>query len=137
MDTTITKTERIRKLFSWILAAMLLLSFISSFINNKYLLIIGLVLMMIAFSLGIPYGLFMRGLTKIERIIIFAMSFVLLIRFSFSLHHWKGAGIAQIALIVPMIIFIYVAFKMPGKLKFEFPFLLLMAIFALLSFFGI
>ncbi len=137
MDQAITKIEKIRRSISWILAAMLIIGLLSSFINLKYVLIIGLVMMMLTFIMGIFYGLFMKGLTKIERIIIFTMSLILLIRYEFSIQHWKGAGIAHIALIIPMLLFIYVSFKMPGKLKFEFPFVLLMALFALLSFFGL
>jgi hypothetical protein len=137
MNQAITGIEKMRKLISWILAAMLIIGLLSSVINLKYILIIGLVMIMLAFMMGTFYGLFMKGLSTIERIIIFAMSLILLIRFIFSVQHWKGAGIAQIALIIPMLLFIYVSFKMPGKLKFEFPFILLMAIFALLSFFGI
>jgi hypothetical protein len=126
-----------RLIISWIITGLLLAGVVFSLFNIKFILITGLILVLSAFLFGCIYALLIKGLSKVERLVIFLMSFIQLIGFVFRIQHWKGAGIANMALIVPIGLFIYITFKMEGKLKHEFPFLSVMAFLALLTFFGI
>ena len=127
--------ERLRSRLSWILSIFLVIGVVFSLINSKQIMIIGGYLVLVGFLFGIIYGLLIRGLSKIERLIVFLMSFILLIHFVFRVHHWEGIRYTHMALIIPMGLFVFITFKKDGKLKYEFPFMLVMAILALLSFF--
>ncbi len=127
--------ERLRSRLSWILSIILVIGVVFSLISSSPIMIVGRYLVLVGFLLGIFYSIFIKGLSRIERWIVFLMSFILLIQSAFRLHHWEGIMYTHIALIIPMGIFIYISFTKNKKLKCEYPFVLVMAILALISFF--
>jgi hypothetical protein len=130
------KTQ-LRSSLSWIITFLLGSGIILSLINLKIIMIIGGLSVLAGILIGIIYSLIINGLTKIERLTIFMMSFFILIYFIFKIQHWKGIMITCLALIMPMGLFIFHAVKRDGRLKPEFSFMLILTILAFMSFFGL
>ena len=123
-----------RSFLSWTITAFFLIGVVFSVINSKHLMSIGGYLIMLGFLFGIIYSLIIKGLSPIERVFIFLMSFLQLIHFAFLVQHWNGIRYTHLLLIIPIGQFIFITFRMNGKLRNEFPFLLAMAIIALFLF---
>ena len=132
-----SKTTRLRSLLSWIITILLGFGFILSLINSKTVMIFGGLSVLAGILLGIIYGIIIRGLTKIERLTVFMMSFFLLIFFIFKVQHWKGILLSCLALVIPIGLFIFNSLKKDERLKPEFSFMLILTIISLLAFFSI
>ena len=140
MDSDILKKDTLIKsprfISSLIITIFLVFGSILRFFDIKLLLYIGTISILIGFGLGCLYGLIIKNLSLIERIIIILISLIPLLRYIFTIQHWKGVMIFQYALFIPIGLFVFICFRMTGKLKYEFPFLGIIALFALLTFIG-
>jgi hypothetical protein len=134
LTNTSTSNKPLRTILSWIIASMLVIGVVLSFIDFKYVLTIGRILVLVGFLFGVIYSQVIKDLSKIERLFIFLMSFIQLIHFLFVINHWKGIFYSHLSLIIPIGLFVLITFKMNEKFKYEFPFLLVMATTALLFF---
>jgi len=134
LTNTPTSNKPLRTILSWIIASILVIGVVFSFIDFKYVSTGGRILVLVSFLFGVIYSQVIKDLSKIERLFIFLMSFIQLIHFLFVINHWKGIFFTHLTLIIPIGLFVLITFRMNGKFKYEFPFLLVMATTALLSF---
>jgi hypothetical protein len=128
---------KLRKRLSWIITFLLGSGVILSLINLKLVMIFGGLSALVGILMGIIYSLTIHGLSKIERLTVFMMSFFLLVYFIFKIQHWKGILLSSFALIIPLSLFVFISLRRERKLKYEFSFLLIMAIISILTFFSL
>jgi hypothetical protein len=130
------RSPRTRLLFSLIITALLLFGSIIKILEISSLVYAGIISILLGFGAGILYGIFVRNLTMIERTIIVIISIVPLLKSIFIIQHWSGLIVLHYSLLIPIGLFLFIAFRMRGKLEYEFPYLGIMSLLALLSFTG-
>ena len=130
-----TETESInnsRLIPSIIITSILVLGSILSFIHIKIALSIASILFIVGHLIAIIYALVSKSMDKKEKLVILLISVFPLIFFAFMINHWPGGSILRVLMFLPIGTFIFVSFRMMNRLKYEFPFLGIMALYILL-----
>ncbi len=96
---------------------------------------ISLFIMLSGLILAFIYSILVRGISQAQKTFLLLMSGITLLNPLFIILHLPGAEITHLSLTIPMGLFAYISFKHAKELKPEYPFLLMIAIVALLSFF--
>ena len=103
-------------------------------VTLKFNVLIGLIIIEIGLLAGLIYAMVTTGLTTKERGIIATMMIFTLAKQIAVMLNLPGAGYFQLLLLIPITLFLYISFGRIN-LKTEYPFLLMTAVIALLSFF--
>jgi hypothetical protein len=126
-----SKKTRLR--YSVIITTILTIGMILSFIKYPVTLAISLGLFILGHLIAIIYALSSRIIQRIEKIVILLISSFPLVYYVFILNHWPGIYIIWILQWISVAAFMFASFRMINRLKYEFPFLGLMAVYILLN----
>ena len=117
---------------SMVITSILAIATTLSFIHTKTILTVTNILVMLGHFVAIIYAAFSKELIRQDKTIILIISILPLLFYLFMINHWPGILILRLIMFIPIGTFIYVSFRVMNRLKYEFPFLGLMAIYILL-----
>ncbi len=118
---------------SLVVTSILIVALIMNFFKFLLIIRISLTLFLIAHIIAIFYAIFIGGLSRLERMIILTISIFPFFFYLFKITHWPGISILGYLLFLSIGAFVYSSFRLIDKLKYEFPFLGIMALYALLG----
>ena len=120
---------------SVIITCLLVVALILRYIEFDILSIISVALFICGHLFAIVYASVSKSLKQREKLIILIISVFPLIFYLFMINHWPGASIIQFLMFIPAGTFIYSTFQMKNILKYEIPFLGIIAVNILLMIF--